>query len=200
MSKLPYVAACLLTAGLAFLPGGASAAVIQTSQELLSVCPALSSGIGCAAGASQYLGAAQPSNAQIVKLVTSIAEAADSPEVPKPICLDAAQGIRVLAEGLSSETQREQVLVIADDLCKGSATAAIPATAVNNSNGNTNGSGSNGNGNGNAGGGGNGSGGNNGGGNGGGGDDDGGNGILCAGNSSPGNGNNCSNNNQSHSH
>jgi len=138
MSKSSYVAASLVSIGLAFLPNASSAAVIQTSQELLSVCPALSSGTGCAEGATEYLDAAQPSNAQIISLVTSIASTADTPQVPKPICLDAAQGIRILAGGVSNAGQRQQILAIANDLCKGSATAAIPAlvgSTFNNGNG-----------------------------------------------------------------
>ena len=200
MSKSSYVAASLVSIGLAFLPNASSAAVIQTSQELLSVCPALSFGTGCAEGATEYLDAAQPSNAQIISLVTSIASAADTPQVPKPICLDAAQGIRILAGGVSNAGQRQQILAIANDLCKGSATAAIPAlvgSTFNNgngyfsSNGGAGASGGNGDNGGNGGNGGSGGGGDNGGG---------GDGLVCAGNSQPGNGNNCDNPNQSHAH
>src|SRR6476660_8413720 len=138
MMKTSYVAASLFSIGLAFSPAVSSAAVIQTAEALMSVCPALSSGTGCPEGATEYLDAVHPSNSQIVSLVSSIAGAADTPQVPKPICLDAAQGIRVLAGGVSSAGQRQQILLIADSLCRGSATAAIPAlfgAGFNNGNG-----------------------------------------------------------------
>lgn len=187
MNKASYLAASLFSIGFALSPSISSAAVVQTAQELLSVCPALSTSTGCPEGAAQYLKAVNPSNGAIITLVTSIADAAESPQVPKRICLDAAQGIRVLAGGVSNADQRQQILVIADELCRGAATAAIPAVLGT---GNTNGNGQGGNG---------GSGGPSGGG-GGSGDDGGGNGANCAGNSTLGNGNNCNNKNQSHSH
>lgn len=205
MIRMSHVAAGLFSLGLVFAPGLSSAAVIQTAQDLMSVCPALSSGTGCPEGAQAYLDAVRPSNAQIVSLVSSIAGAADTPQVPKPICLDAAQGIRVLGEGVSNSGQRQQIFVIADELCQGSSTAAIPTLSgpdFNNGNGyfsHVGGAGAigdtegNGSGTGGMGGGGT----VDGGGNGGTGSGEDG---VCAGNSSPGNGNNCTNNNQSHSH
>lgn len=194
MNKASYLAASLFSIGFALSPSISSAAVVQTAQELLSVCPALSTSTGCPEGAAQYLKAVNPSNGAIITLVTSIADAAESPQVPKRICLDAAQGIRVLAGGVSNADQRQQILVIADELCRGAATAAIPALpGTGNNNGNNNGNGQTGNGgSGGAGGGSGGDGGSGGG--------DGGNGGACAGNSTAGNGNNCNNQNRSHSH
>ena len=215
MIRMSHVAAGLFSLGLVFAPGLSSAAVIQTAQDLMSVCPALSSGTGCPEGAQAYLDAVQPSNAQIVSLVSSIAGAADTPQVPKPICLDAAQGIRVLGEGVSNSGQRQQIFVIADELCQGLATAAIPTLSgadFNNGNGyfsplggagvngGTGGDGGDTGGTGNGGSGGTGGDGGNGGTVDDGGTGGGGEGGVCAGNSSPGNGNNCTNNNQSHSH
>jgi len=208
MSKIHFFAAGLLSIGLAGLPGTSSAAVIQTAQELLTVCPALSDTTGCPEGARDYLAAAHPSNGAIVELVNSIATAGDTPKVPKRICLDAAQGIRVLAGGDSDADQRKQILLVADAMCRGATTAAIPPTGNDTGNGNggnsnndgvggTGDNGGGGNGGGDGGGNGGGDGGGNGGGNGGG---DGGGDGACAGNSSPGNGNNCNNPNQSHSH
>lgn len=190
MIKTSFVAASLLGLGLAFAPAVSSAAVIQTADALLSVCPALSTGTECAEGAADYLAAANPSNRQIVRLVTSIADAAESPRIPMRICLDAAQGIRILAGGVSNGDQRQQILLVADDLCRGAQTAAIflPWWINNGSGNNGNGGLPGGNGN---------SGGVNGGG---GGDDGGGDVTICAGNSHPGNGNNCNNTNRSHSH
>ena len=50
MMKTSYVAASLFSIGLAFSPAVSSAAVIQTAEALMSVCPALSSGTGCPEG------------------------------------------------------------------------------------------------------------------------------------------------------
>lgn len=216
--KTRYVAAGLFGLGLAFAPALSGAAVLQASAQLLSVCPDLSSGIGCPQGATIYLASGHRSNQDIVDLVTTIAQASDTPQVPMRICLDAAEGIRVLGGGVSNLDQRQQILLIADEMCRGAATAAI---AVNTGSGDGNGGNSgnnstgpapvvsgdpivvdpgNGDDNGN---GGNGDGDHNGNGDGAGGGNDNGNGGdngTCAGNSSPGNGNNCANPNQSHAH
>jgi hypothetical protein len=218
--KTRYVAAGLFGLGLAFAPALSGAAVLQASAQLLSVCPDLSSGIGCPQGATIYLASGHRSNQDIVDLVTTIAQAGDTPQVPMRICLDAAEGIRVLGGGVSNLDQRQQILLIADEMCRGAATAAIAVNTDagsgdgNGGNSSNNGTGpvpvvsvdpvvvdpGNGNDNGN---GGNGDGDHNGNGDGAGSGNDNGNGGdngTCAGNSSPGNGNNCDNANQSHAH
>jgi hypothetical protein len=218
--KTRYVAAGLFGLGLAFAPALSGAAVLQASAQLLSVCPDLSSGIGCPQGATIYLASGHRSNQDIVDLVTTIAQASDTPQVPMRICLDAAEGIRVLGGGVSNLDQRQQILLIADEMCRGAATAAIAVNTGagsgdgNGGNSSNNGTGpvpvvsvdpvvvdpGNGNDNGN---GGNGDGDHNGNGDGAGSGNDNGNGGdngTCAGNSSPGNGNNCDNANQSHAH
>jgi len=134
--KTRYVAAGLFSLGLAFTPTLSSAAVLQASAQLLSVCPDLSNGTGCQEGATIYLASGQGSDTSIIDLVTSIAEAGDTPQVPMRVCLDAAQGIRVLGGGVSRLEQRQQILLIADEMCRGAATAAIAENADTNGNGN----------------------------------------------------------------
>lgn len=110
---------------------------VRTGPDLLAYCPALEDGSGCPEAAASFLQYASPGDAAIVELVISIAEEADRPTVPKSICLDAAAGVRVLAEGTTSSDRRQEILNIADAMCLNSATGAIGDDTDTDDNGST---------------------------------------------------------------
>jgi hypothetical protein len=115
----------------AFIVGGiatpSSAQVISASQ-VLSDCPDVPAAQACPGLATAFLGNAAPTtrrDGRIVNLVVAIAEAAQQPRVPRRSCLNAADGLRVLATGVTTDEQAQQINDIADALCRGSRTAAI---------------------------------------------------------------------------
>ena len=128
MRKLTLLlaSAALGTCGLVtVLP--ASAAVLSVAQ-VTNGCPDIDQARECPALAEQFLSdrpAGPVSDGQIVTLVVSIAELAQVPRVTLPVCLNAADGLRVLAGGVSTESQQTQIEDIADSLCDGSSTASI---------------------------------------------------------------------------
>lgn len=104
-----------------------SAQVISTTQ-VLSDCPDVLQAEACPALAIAFLGNQGPSprrDQQIVNLVVAIAEAAQQTNVSRQACLNAADGLRVLASGVSSPEQSTQISDIADALCAGHRTASI---------------------------------------------------------------------------
>lgn len=131
-----------LTAGLMVTAAAVYAAPsdVRSGADLLTYCPALETGSGCPAAAEAYLQYTNPSDGEIFELVIKIAEDADQPTVPKSICLDAAEGLRVLAGGVSSADRQQEIRNIADALCKDSATGAIGNDA-NDGDGDGNGNG-----------------------------------------------------------
>ena len=156
----------------------ASAAVLSVAQ-VTNGCPDIDQARDCPGLAEEFLSTrpmSAVSDGQIVSLVLAIAELSQVPRVSMPVCLNAADGLRVLAGGVSSSDQQAQIEDIADSLCDGTNTAAIrrglsEANSLSSSGGAGDGGGGNTGGNGGSGGG----GGNGGGGGGGdpGGDDDG---------------------------
>lgn len=156
----------------------ASAAVLSVAQ-VTNGCPDIDQARDCPGLAEEFLSTrpmSAVSDGQIVSLVLAIAELSQVPRVSMPVCLNAADGLRVLAGGVSSSDQQAQIEDIADSLCDGTNTAAIrrglsEANSLSSAGGAGDGGGGNTGGNGGSGGG----GGNGGGGGGGdpGGDDDG---------------------------
>src|SRR5690349_13778998 len=107
-------------AGLA-LVSPASAQVL-TVRDVQAQCPDLASGVACPAVSSQFLEnrtRGSRLNRQIVDLVVTIAEAAQQNNVPRNVCLNAADGLRVLATGVTVDEQADQIRDIADALCAG---------------------------------------------------------------------------------
>lgn len=122
----------LVLSGVAF--GALTMATLPASAAVLSVaqvttgCPDIDQARECPALAEEFLSTrpmSRESDGQIVSLVLAIAELSQVPRVPMPVCLNAADGIRVLAGGVSSSDQEAQINDIADSLCDGTNTAAI---------------------------------------------------------------------------
>lgn len=104
-----------------------TAQVISVSQ-VLTECPDFALAQACPSVATEFLEDRRPGtrrNGQVVNLVVAIAEAAQPQTVPRPVCLNAAEGLRVLAAGVTNEDQAKQITDIADALCLGNRTAAI---------------------------------------------------------------------------
>lgn len=123
--KLALAIIAAITLGAAATP--ASAQVIPASQ-VLADCPDVPAAQACPALAAAFLGNRAPTvrrDGRIVNLVVAIAEAAQQPRVPRRACLNAADGLRVLATGVTKEEQATQINDIADALCIGSRTASI---------------------------------------------------------------------------
>lgn len=156
----------------------ASAAVLSVAQ-VTNGCPDIDQARDCPGLAEEFLSTrpmSAVSDGQIVSLVLAIAELSQVPRVSMPVCLNAADGLRVLAGGVSSSDQQAQIEDIADSLCDGTNTAAIrrglsDANSLSSAGGDGDGGGNTGGNGGSGGGGGNGGGG--GGGDPGGDDDDG---------------------------
>ena len=143
--------ALVATASVAFLALTATpslAAITPTPGQILAKCPDIAKAVECPARAGDFL-APRPksaeSDAQIIDLVLKIAEAAQDRRVTMPVCLNAADGLRVLAGGVQDGARARQIQDIADALCKGVRTAAIGTPAVLLAdNGNDNGNGNDG--------------------------------------------------------
>jgi uncharacterized membrane protein YgcG len=105
----------------------ASAAVLSVAQ-VTNGCPDIDQARDCPGLAEEFLSTrpmSAVSDGQIVSLVLAIAELSQVPRVSMPVCLNAADGLRVLAGGVSSPEQQTQIEDIADSLCDGTNTAAI---------------------------------------------------------------------------
>jgi hypothetical protein len=105
-----------------------SAQVISVSQALTE-CPDLALAQACPSVATEFLDGRAPGtprNGEIVNLVVAIAEAAQQDSVPRRVCLNAAEGLRVLANGVTDDAdEASQINDIADALCLRNRTAAI---------------------------------------------------------------------------
>src|SRR5688572_19662542 len=78
----------------------------MTRAEVLDQCPDFDMAVACPEVADAFLLALpdnRGSNEQIVDVAVAIAEAARPEPVPLEVCLDAAEGIVVLAGGLMSD-------------------------------------------------------------------------------------------------
>jgi hypothetical protein len=105
-----------------------SSAQVISAAQVLADCPDVPRAQACPPLAAGFLGDEAPSAArdqQIVDLVVAIAEAAQQNNVPRRACLNAADGIRILATGVSTAEQSAQISDIADALCAGTSTASI---------------------------------------------------------------------------
>ena len=103
-------------------------AEVMTVGQIMRDCPDIDAAIACPALAEEFLidrPMGPTSDSQIIMLVVEIAEAAAVPRVRLPVCLNAADGLRVLADGIDSEGQAAEVQEIADTLCLGTSTAAL---------------------------------------------------------------------------
>jgi hypothetical protein len=104
-----------------------SAQVVSVSQ-VLSDCPDIDQAQPCTTLASAFLDGRSPGrrlDGQIIDLVVAISEAASQEKVPRPVCLNAADGLRILATGVTREDQAQQIEDIADALCTGARTASL---------------------------------------------------------------------------
>ena len=99
---------------------------VMTVGMVLAECPDIPGAVACPGVATEFLASAPtPSDAQIVNLVLALAEAAQQPAVTMPICLNTADGLLVLADGVENDGQAAQIRDIAASLCVGATTAAI---------------------------------------------------------------------------
>jgi hypothetical protein len=104
---------------------------VMTVRQVLAECPDIDAASACPGVATQYLASRPPrSDAQIVNLVLDLAAAAQQPRVTMEACLDTAEGMLVLADGVSNAGQATQIRDIAEALCLGTRTAAIPRRNV----------------------------------------------------------------------
>src|SRR5690349_24504558 len=128
MKRLLFALGAL--AVLAMTSSPSLAVITPTPGQILALCPDIREAQACPTSATNFL-TPRPkgptSDAQIVDLVLKIAEAAQDEKVTMPVCLNAAEGLRVLATGMEDEGRAQQILDIADALCEGVRTAAIGA-------------------------------------------------------------------------
>jgi hypothetical protein len=114
-----------------------SAQVISASQ-VLSGCPDLPQAQACPALATSFVSnwaTSTEKDRQIVNLVVAIAEAAQQNKVSRQACLNAADGIRVLATGVSIAEQSQQISDVADALCAGNRAASVGRPGASGGNG-----------------------------------------------------------------
>ena len=125
---MKYMAATALGAAVLLASILPASAAVLTVRQVLTQCPDIAAARACPAVATEFLASRAPgpaSDAQIVNLVVALAEAGQTPKVPMPVCLNVADGLRVLAGGVSNAGQAQQIRDIADALCQNVTTAAI---------------------------------------------------------------------------
>jgi hypothetical protein len=125
--RIHFLVPSLVAAGLLSTCLSAQAQQFSTVAEVLRECPDLDRAIACPAVAQAFVSPPNfPNDTQIVTLVGALAAAGQLPRVPLPVCLNTADGLRVLATHVGGGTGM-QIRDIADSLCLGVRTAAIPA-------------------------------------------------------------------------
>lgn len=118
-----------------FSLAGAAQAQVLTVRQVVSQCPDLRAASACPGVATAFLAgrsAGSQTDAQIVNLVLALADAVQNPAVTMPICLDTAEGMLVLAGGMSNPGQAQQIRDIADGLCENTQTAATGGAGGSN--------------------------------------------------------------------
>jgi hypothetical protein len=118
----------LAALGLAIASTPSFAVVTPTPGQILARCPDNPDAQDCPAAAEDFLvprPKSPQSDAQIVNLVLKIATEASDEKVPLKVCLNAADGLRVLAGGVEDPGTAQQIMDIADALCDNIRTAAI---------------------------------------------------------------------------
>lgn len=137
--RIKLFAPSLIAASLICTSFPAQAQQFSTVAEVLRECPDLDRAIACPAVAGAFISPPNsPNDTQIVTLVGALAAAGQLPRVPLRVCLNTADGLRVLATGVVGAGTAVQIRDIADSLCLGVRTAAIPAedTSDDDSDGN----------------------------------------------------------------
>ena len=125
--KSKYLLGGLFALGALAAPIAVQAQQFTTISQVLGVCPDLDQARDCPPAASGFLGTGPRSDVEISTLALTLAQAGQFPRVPMPVCLNTADGIRVLARGANTAATARQLNDIADSLCLGGGTAAIPA-------------------------------------------------------------------------
>ncbi len=100
--------------------GSAASAQAMTRAEVLAECPDFDRAIACPGVAEEFLlslPSGRRSNQQIFDVGVAISDAIDPETIPLEVCLDAQEGIHVLAEGLVSDGRRAELLALASDMC-----------------------------------------------------------------------------------
>src|SRR5262245_24566918 len=80
--------------------------------QVLVACPDLAQAQACTGVAAEFLAGNRPGswrNYKVVDLVVAIAEVAQQESVPRPVCLNAADGLRVLAGGVTDAERAGQI-------------------------------------------------------------------------------------------
>jgi hypothetical protein len=130
----------LSAAGLLFSAAPAFAALTTTPAQVFNKCPDDPKAQACPPTAELFVASHTPgakTDELIVKMVLRIAEAVQDPKIKKPVCLNAADGLRVLSKGMTDLARGKQINDIADALCDKILTAAITASVpANGRNGN----------------------------------------------------------------
>ncbi|PXA98123.1 hypothetical protein DMC47_10345, partial [Nostoc sp. 3335mG] len=103
---------------------------MTTVGDVMRECPDLTRAVACPPVAARFISAPNnPSDTELTSLVLSLAQAGQFPRVPMRVCMDTAEGIRVLATAANRSATRRQITDIADSLCLGTATATVPDEA-----------------------------------------------------------------------
>jgi hypothetical protein len=114
---------------LAAMPvGGAHAAISPlVIPAVLASCPVQTAGL-CEEAAEDFLDIQPPGaqrDADIVKLVLELANAAKHPNITMPMCIELQKTIVMLGQGVTQAAPQEQVKGIAASLCDPVTTASI---------------------------------------------------------------------------
>ncbi len=128
--RTKYLLGSLLAVSALTAPITAQAQQFLTIAQVLRSCPDLDQARDCPDAAAGFLGAGARSDVEISTLALNLAQSGRFPRVPLPVCLNTADGIRVLARGANSGATTRQLNNIADSLCLGGGTAAIPGATA----------------------------------------------------------------------
>ncbi len=118
MRNLVVMACIALLASL----GSAASAQAMTRAEVLAECPDFDRAVACPGVAEEFLLSlpdGRRSNQQIFDVGVAISDAIEPETVPLEVCLDAQEGIGVLAGGLVSDARRAALLALAAEMCGG---------------------------------------------------------------------------------
>jgi hypothetical protein len=100
--------------------GGATSAQAMTRAEVLAECPDFDRAMACPGVAEEFLQSLPSggkSNQEIFDVAIAISDAVEPETVPLEVCLDAQEGVKVLAGGLKADGREAELLARAADMC-----------------------------------------------------------------------------------
>ena len=107
---------------------GVPGLLAQPTSPLAGFCPDISAQQRCAMAAQIYLSQTNPSDNQAVVLITGIADATRAATLPRGVCADSVEGIRLIALSVESASLRTQIADLAESLCRGEQQSATTGT------------------------------------------------------------------------